>query len=664
MVKHNFTLFCLVLFSFSSYSQKLGLGKVTKSELLETKHKTDTSAAAAILFKKAKTDFRYTEKDGFTSSTVVEVKLKIYKKEGLKWANFRIPYYIGYKVLEDEYVEIVNGYTYNLDNDKIIKTKVTGEGKFKEQINEDWEVKSVTFPNVKVGSVIELEYKFKSQNISVLPDFQYQYDIPVNYAEYKTNIPEFYIYNGIRKGFIELKMDQKVESTAQSYEAEVGLARQSRSLSYTQIATTYTASDIPALKEEDFVNNIRNYYGQLEHELTIIRYPDEKPKQMATTWEAVAKSVYDDKDFNEAVTKFNYFTNDIKSTINDITSEEERAKKIFSFLKKRMNWNGKYGYFPRRKLEIAYTEKVGNSAEINLMLVSMLKMAGLDANPVLVSTRENGFALFPNRTLFNYVIAAVKIDDRMILMDATDKLSNLNMLPIRALNWQGRLIRNDGTSEEINLMPNSNSKGIINIMANINNEGEVAGKIREQYFDYNAFVFRDKYNEISKESYIERLEKKNQGLEIGEYDVQNSLDLELPIVENYSFKSTNSVEIIGDKMYVSPFLFFETNANPFKLEAREYPVDFMFPNQERLNISLTIPEGYAIETIPQPKALALPENLGSFKYNISNNGNQIQLLYTQDLNKAVIQAEYYEALKNFFREIVTKQTEKVVLKKV
>jgi cyclophilin family peptidyl-prolyl cis-trans isomerase len=664
MVKNIFTLLCVVLFSFCSYGQKLGLGKVTKSELLETKHKTDTSAAAAIIFKKAKTDFNYTQKDGFTSSTVFEVKLKIYKKEGLKWANFRIPYYIGYKNLDDEYVDVVSGYTYNLDNDKIVKTKVTGEGKFKEQINEDWEVKSVTFPNVKVGSVIELEYKFRSQNISVLPDFQYQYDIPVDYAEYKTNIPEFYIYNGIRKGFIELKMDQKVESTAQSYEAEVGLARESRSLSYTQIATTYKASDIPALKEEDFVNNIRNYYGQLEHELTIIRYPDEKPKQMATTWEAVAKSIYDDKDFNEAVTKFNYFTNDIKSTINDITSEEERAKKIFSFLKKRMNWNGKYGYFPRRKLEIAYTEKVGNSAEINLMLVSMLKMAGLDANPVLVSTRENGFALFPNRTLFNYVIAAVKIDDRMILMDATDKLSDLNMVPIRALNWQGRLIRNDGSSEEINLMPNSNSKGIVNIMANINNQGEVAGKIREQYFDYNAFVFRNKNNEISKESYIERLEKKNQGLEIGEYDVQNSLDLELPIVENYSFKSTNSVEIIGDKMYVSPFLFFETSANPFKLEAREYPVDFMFPNQERLNISLTIPEGYAIETIPQPKALALPENLGSFKYNISNNGNQIQLLYTQDLNKAVIQAEYYEALKNFFREIVNKQTEKIVLKKV
>ncbi|MGV3697344.1 DUF3857 domain-containing protein [Flavobacterium sp.] len=655
---------CLALLSFSAFAQKMDIGKVTKSELQETQHKTDTAAPAALIFKKAQTDFKYSEKDGFKSTTVVKLKLKVYKKEGLKWANFRIPYYIGYKNLEDEYVEIVSGYTYNLENDKVVKTKVASEGKFKEQINEDWEVKSVTFPNVKVGSIIELEYQFKTQNIGELPDFQFQYDIPVGYAEYRTNIPEFYLYTGIKRGYIEPKVDQKLEYTSQSYEGSVGLTTSGKVMSYNQIVTVYKIADVPALKEEDYVNNINNYYGKLEHELKTIRYPNEPPKQIGTTWEAVAKSIYDDKDFNMAITKFDYFANDIKTIVRDVPLHEDKVKKIFNFLKGRMNWNGKYGYYPRRKMEVAYTEKVGNSAEINLMLVSMLHMAGLDAHPVLVSTRENGFGLFPNRSLFNYVIAAVKMDDKIILMDATDKLSDLNMLPVRALNWKGRLIKHDGSSEEIELMPQTNAKDIINIMASISSKGEISGKIREQYYDYNAFVFREKYNGLAKESYIEKLEKKNQGLEIGEYTIQNSLDLELPIVENYSFTSTNMVDIIGDKMYVSPFLFFETSTNPFRQEARQYPVDFVFPNQDKFNISLTIPEGYAIETLPQQKALALPDNLGSFKYSITANGNQIQLLYTQDINKAIIEAEYYDALKNFFKEIVAKQTEKVVLKKV
>ena len=56
----------------------------------------------------------------------------------------------------------------------------------------------------------------------------------------------------------------------------------------------------------------------------------------------------------------------------------------------------------------AYKDKTGNVAEINLMLTAMLRYAGINANPVLVSTRSNGIALFPNRTAFNYVIAAVE----------------------------------------------------------------------------------------------------------------------------------------------------------------------------------------------------------------------------------------------------------------
>ncbi|MCF6133323.1 DUF3857 domain-containing protein [Flavobacterium wongokense] len=664
MNKSNLLLFLLICCLSNAVGQKLILGKVTKAELLEKQHKTDTSAAAAIIFKKARTEFTYTEQKGFTSVTYFQVKLKIYKNEGLKWANFKIPYYVGYENLEDEYVSIESGFTYNLENDKIVKTKVTGESKFKEQINENWEVKAVAFPNVKPGSIIELEYRFKSENISVLPEFQYQYDIPVDYAEYKTNIPEFYIYNAIKKGYIKLNMDQKLESTYQSYQSEAHLAKVSRTLEYNQIVTVYNASNIPALIEEDYVNNMDNYYGQLEHELQMIRYPNEKPKQIGTTWEAVAKSIFDDKDFNEAITSSDYFIEEVKPLIHEITSPQERAKKIFNYVKNRMNWDNRTSYYPKRKMNVAFTEKVGNVAEINLMLVAMLRYAGINANPVIMSTRENGFATFPNRTLFNYVIAAAEIDGKTILMDATEKISDLNSLPIRALNWQGRLIRKDGTSTEIDLMPKSNSRKIVNLMIDVNASGDVSGKIKNQYFDYNAREFRNKNNAISKESYVEKLEKENPGLEVEDYGVHNSLDIDLPIIENYNFATNNGAEIIGGKIYMSPFLFFATTQNPFKQEYRDYPIDFVFPQQLKYNISLTIPQGYAVETLPEPKNVALPSGLGSFKYEISNVGKQIQLLYTQEINQSVIDAGYYEVLKIFFKEMIDKQTEKIVLKKV
>ncbi len=654
----------LMLISIHCFGQKKELGKVTKVELLEKQHKSDTSAAAAIIFKKAHTKYNYTEEHGFTSETSFLVKLKIYKTEGLKWANFKIPYYIGYENLEDEYVGIISGYTYNLEEGKIVKSKVTGESKFKEKMNENWEQKSVAFPNVKIGSIIELEYKFKSENLNVLPEFKFQYDIPVDFAEFKTEIPEFFIYKGIQKGYVNVMTEQKLEYTSQSFMVQADKARVSRNMQYKQIMTLYTVLNVPALKEEDYVNNMNNYYGQIEHELQVIRYPEEKPKPIATTWEDVAKSIYDNKDFKAAVNTFDYFSNDVKSTISGVTTELEKAKKIFRLVKSRMSWNENYGYYPNRKMEVAYAEKVGNVAEINLMLVTMLRMAGIDANPVLVSTRENGLATFPNRTLFNYVIAAAKINDKIILMDATDKLSDVNLLPVRALNGQGRLIRSDATSDEIELMPKLVSKDVVNVIGSINDNGGVSGKIREHYSDYNAFVFRDRYNGVAKESYIERLEKRYQGLEITEYEVQNSLDLDLPIIENYGFIDSNSVEIIGDKMYVSPLLIFQLDQNPFKQEVREYPVDFMFPNQDKYTISLTIPDGYAIETVPEPQILALPANLGSFKYETATKGDQIQIGFTQEVNQAVIDAGYYEALKIFYKQMVSKQSEKIVLKKV
>jgi hypothetical protein len=642
----------------------MDLGKVTKSELLETTHKLDTAAVAAFIFKKAQTTFIYTEKDGFTTKTRCKVKLKIYKKEGLHWGNFRIPYYVGYKTLEDESLTIESAFTYNLEDDKIVKSKVTGEGKFKELVNENWEVKSLTFPNLKAGSIIEFEYTLNSQNLSVLPDFQYQYDIPVDAAEYITEIPAFYLYKAMKRGYVEIDLKQKVQQTAQSFNSKVGLASVSKTIDYNQLVSNYKATNIPALKEENFVNNMNNYYGKLEQELQTIQYPEQTPKQIATTWEDVAKSIYEEKEFSEAIKTFDYFINDLKLLVGNIEDKEEKTKKIYNYVKSRMNWNGQYGYYPRRKLLLAYAEKTGNAAEINLMLVAMLKMGGLEANPVLISTRDNGKAFFPNRSVFNYVIASVTIGNQNIVLDATDKNAFFSILPVRDLNGSGRLIREDGSSAEINLMPEYNSEKSISLMATINEQGEISGKVRESHLKYNALIYKDKYLGLTNESQVERLEKRSPGLEIESFSVQDKEEITKPVIENYVFKSTNSVEEIGDKMFFSPMLFFTMITNPFKQEKREYPVDFIFPGQEKYNLNFTIPEGYTVESLPQSKALAMPDNLGNMKYNISTKDNQIQLFYTFDINKAVIEADYYEELKNFYKEIISKQTEKIVLKKI
>jgi hypothetical protein len=657
----NGVLFLFVFVVANAFSQSLNIEEVTKAELKQVQDENETSAEAAILYKKGRTYFKYSSKAGFVSYTEIALKIKIYKKEGLKWANFQIPYYTGYKFLEDEYIDIKKANTYNLENDKIIKDKVTGESKFKDAVNEYWSVKKITFPNVKVGSVIELNYELRTENLSELPDFQYQYEIPVNKVEYTTIIPEFYIYKGIKMGYVDIETDAVLENTFQSFENKYS---QTVSMSFKQIKTSYKAQNVPALEEEKYVNNINNYYSKIKHELEVIRMPEEKPKPIATTWNDIAKSIYSQKEFGGELEKNKYFLDDLRVILKEADSLETKMNKVFNHVKNRMSWDGNYGYYPRKEVEKAYVERTGNVAEINLILTAMLRLSGLEAYPILLSTRDNGLAAFPNKTFLNYVIASVSINGKIYLLDATDKISNVNFIPTRALNQYGVLMKKDGTSEEIDLMPKTNSHISTNVLATINNKGEATGKVRNQYLEYNAYNFKEKNEGYATESLIEKLEKSYQGLEISEYKIQGTSDFSKPIVENYSFTSTNSVEMIADKFYVSPLLFFGLIENPFKQVARKYSVDFVFPYQQKFNISLKLPDDYSIERIPDPKAIALPDNLGVMKYNISATGNQVQLLYTFEINQAIIGAEYYEALKNFYKEIINKQTEKIVLKKI
>lgn len=662
-------LFCSIL----GFSQKQELGKVTIDELKEKVYPADTSAVAAVIFNMGKTSFEYSYDDGFQIVTEICTKIKIYKKEGYDYANHSERIYVG-GGNGDEKVNISRAATYNLVGDKIEKTKLDGNGEFYEKVNKYWSLKKITMPNVKVGSIIEYKITITSPYISNFPDWEFQRDIPVKYSQYSTYIPEYHIYNTHFKGFhpLETLKETKLRTIDYTYVTKMmpGMVnssdakRTNETIQFTENVSIYSGKDIPALKEEAFVNNADNYRTILMHELAGTRYPNSPYKNYNTDWETVVKSIYESDDFGSELNKTGYFEKDIDVLLNGITSQDEKIDVIFNYVKSKMNWNEFTGIYCDGGVKKAYQDKKGNVAEINLMLTAMLRYAGFNANPIMLSTRSNGISFFASKSAYNYIITGIELNNQVILLDATNKYALPNILPIRDLNWFGRIIRKNQSSAEIDLMPKSNSKDIVSVIGNINDKGEITGKIRDQYFDYNAFAFRQINNSLSKESYIEKIEKAHHGLEIGEYEVQNSADLSKPIVENYGFTSTNSVEIIGDKMYVSPFLFFAKTENPFKQETREYPIDFVYPSQDKFNISLTIPDGYTVEVLPAAKIVSMPDNLANFKYNISNNGNQIQLMFVFDTNQAIIGSEHYEELKAFYKEIVEKQTEKVVLKKV
>jgi transglutaminase-like putative cysteine protease len=657
----------LVLFYAGiAQAQQFELGKVTKEELEQKSHPLEPDAPAAILFESGTTYMDYSESKGFVLTTETDIRIKIYTKEGYDWANESVRYFIGNN--PSETVSFSKAVTYNIVNGNIEKTKLKSEGEFDEKVNKFWALKKITMPNVKEGSVIEYRYVVTSPFMSNIPTWSFQNSIPVNHSKYVTKFPEYYVYKTNYKGFIFPTRTETSERRTYSYTTKdrsdgAPTSFSNESIEFKENITTYTAQKMPSMKEEGYVSNIDNYRSSVEHELSVIKFPNSPIKSLSTTWEDVVKTIYDSDGFGNELKKTGYFEEDIKVLIAGLNSNDEKIAAVFNYVKGRMSWNNFTGYSCDDGVKKAYKDKVGNTAEINLMLTAMLRNVGITANPVLVSTRANGISFFPNRTAYNYVICAVENNNKVLFLDASDKYALPNIIPVRALNWNGRIIRENGSSAEVDLMPKSNSKDIINLIATFESDGKLKGKLRDQYFDYNAFVYRQNYTGIAKDNYLEKLEKRLDGIEIEDY-VVTSDDFSKPVTESYSFTHGNVSEVIGDKIYFSPLLFLTPKENPFKQDKREYPVDFVYPSQDKYAITITIPEGYAVESMPAPAAVTMGEGIGKFTFNITSSGKQIQIAATLDINEAIIAAEDYETLKNFYKAMIEKENEKIVLKKI
>lgn len=660
----RFLLICIALLgsTITIQAQNYDLGKVTIAELNEKVHPKDSSAPAAILFKKGRTYFGYNKDVGFYANHVCEVKIKIYKKEGLSWADQKVRFYIGYDKLNEDRLEFSDAVTYNLENGNIVKTKLNNQGEFKNKINQYWKEKTITLPNVKVGSIIEYKYVLRSENLVKFPDFDVQFSIPVDYFYYKTQIPEFYIYKPILIGGIPLETESKFTAASQSFDNAYS---QTSSFSYKQIETFYKGKDVPALKEEPYINNLENYRGSIQQELERVRLPDQPVKDYSLTWEGVAKTIFKDESFGKQLNQGSLFTDDLNKLLFNVEDKRERLNLIFTYVKNRMNWNEINSCYTEKGVEKAYKDQTGNVAEINFILINMLRAAGIEANPVLVSTIQNGLPVYPTRTGFNYVIVAAEIDGKKNLLDASHKLTAPNILPLNVLNWNGRLIKKDGNSEEIQLDPTQQSKEIYSLIVKINPDGKMNGQARVQRTDYDAYSFRVENNTKTEDAYLEKLENKLGGLEISNYAIENQKsNLDQSVIETFSFASSNRSDIIDGKIFVNPLLFFTQSKNPFNQEKRQMPVYFGYKNIEKFNLNIEIPQGYTVESLPKPFRISSEDKLMSFILNFSFSENKIQIVSQKEINSSIFAAEDYGMIKEFFQKMIVSQNEKIILKKI
>ncbi len=657
----------LALSSSVLWSQNYKYGKVSKAELEEKFHPTDTSAHAAVLYSERKITYQYNKEEGFYILEKHFTRLKIYTPEGYDKATQEITSF--HNQNGEEKIMGLKARTFNLENGKIVKTKLEKKNIFKEEKNKFNDLTKFTMPNLKPGSVVEWKYELHTPFIGMLDKVVLQDDIPIKKIKVRIATPEFFVYKTQTTGFIHIPIKTELKQRKVSYTSigREGFAvtrskNKKTSFTFQENIQLIEMSKVPALKEEFRSGNINNYKAGIAFELSYTKYPNSPLEHYATDWESVVKKIFFSSSFGDQLKKQNHFKEEADQLLEGKSSITDRVFTIFQFVKSKIKWNNLKGYHTDQGVKKAYKKGVGNVADINLNLVAMLQYAGLDADPVLVSTVNNGVPIFPTRYGFNYVIAKVNTPNGYLLLDATEKNALPNILPERVLNFQGRVVSKDGKSDWIRLYPSKHAIKNTVINAKFKETG-IKGTARRTLTGNLLLNYRDVVRGKSKESLLEWLDGHYSGIEVLNARVTNLDKLGKDGVETIQFEMESFYDEIAGKIYFSPFLYTQITENPLKSEKREFPVFYDYPRAYINKINITIPETYTIESLPEKADFLLPEEMGIFSYRITKNGQTIILDSKLLINEPVIPTKHYIALKEFFKNMIEKQAEKVVLVK-
>ncbi|MDP2238014.1 MAG: DUF3857 domain-containing protein [Bacteroidales bacterium] len=657
-MKKNCILFALILFiTASTFAQKVKFRKIPDEALQETIHKIDSEAEAAVLHEYSRVYYAYNLGE-FKLITYVHKRVKIYNQKGMDWGNFSIPYHN-----EGRFTKF-RAYTYNLVNEKIVETKLENDGYFTEEFNKVLNRRKFAMPNLAPGAVIDIEYELSEPSTISLRPFYLQQDIPVDYIEYEVEIPEYYTFNSSLKG-LPLSVKRK-NTTKTGSLAEMGSSSQAKNTTYTIKVDVYQASDVPALKEEPFVPSMDNYRTSVNYELSFFRGSSGRTISFSSTWDAIADRYRASDNFGKQIDQRLNELNPVVEKAKSLPSEE-RMNYLFYFVRNKYKWNGNNGEFCEKGLKKLLDEKSGNVADINLLLLNLLKKADIEALPVVMSTRSNGFLNIshPSYTQINYVLAAVKATEGFIFLDATTSYLDAGFLPDRAINLDGIIITEDRKGVRVSI-ENPNKGSVQNtVLSELKEDLTITGKIRTIYSNYDAGIARAAFKTAEKEGgYVKKLHERYPAMDIINYSESGADSLQPRMIENIEFVLEGQVDQVGDHLYLNPMMIWQDKTNDLKSEKREFPVFYLNTGMEKHMISIKIPDGYEVESFPKATRLSLPEGLGSFIYSVTVVGNNISILYQYDKVADIISPTFYAALRNFQTLVIDKQAEKIVLKKI
>lgn len=611
-----------------SYEESSGQkwGEVSSEELAMTPLPEDPDGDAAILFDKGEYSFPSYEEVILKRHT----RVKIFTARGVELAKISIPLSHGDKIKGLEGLVVCrSGKKSKLDKSQVF----TKKGK-------DWDEVVFTLPGVEEGCIFEYRYQRWSTNRYYLGNWSFQNDIFTRLSEVTLELLRGMTYS---YSFIPAEAETKPAAPGDAY--------------------VWAFKNIPAIRKEPYVACVDDYrlgvYFEAVPYTEIYSYnPDP-----VDTWQEVGEMV------NKWYQPYLKTTAAINDKCAELTggseSDTAKAAKIYDYVCNQIQWDEERGVFnlEENNLDPLLSRKEGTGAEKNLLLVSLLKAAGLEAYPFLIGTRDYCNVVGrPSLIPFNHLIGYVRIGRKVLYADATERFFALGVLPEDDLVSCGLLL--DETNSRL-----VEIRGVrIESKEHFTTEGELLqdGGLKcsstVSFQGYCNASVRKNIDQQGKEDFVKQELMQHistPSLDAINYAWLDSLRVPLEISINWS--ASSYAQIVGDNIYINPTFFLGIESNPFKNETRSFPIDFSYPYSQVEDTRLRIPEGFEVDQVPPAVYREIPG--AKFSKGFTSEGNLIRCHRQLTISQLVFPVSQYQKLRNFFQEIADADKLMVVLRK-
>ena len=616
---------------------------ISQDELKMTSLPEAPGAPAVVLYRQVDRD-----DNAKTGNEQDYVRIKILTEEGRKYADVEIPYFHDQGNIIAIRARTVrpDGSIVSFDGKAYDKTIVKAR-------DLKYLAKTFTLPDVQVGSIIE---------------YRYSYDMSENYVYNSHWILSDELFT--RRAKFSLKPNRDF---ALRWSWPVGLP-QGTTPPKQEPATTIVrmeAQNIPAFQVEDFMPPENELKFRVDFEYS----ESDAEQDPAKFWKQRGKKL------NGQVESFLGKRKDMEQQVAQIVSPsdspEVKARKIYARVQQLRNTSFELEKTDQEQkrakakeagnAEELLRQGYGNGRDVTWSYLALVRAAGIEAYPVWVSSRSEYFFTpkLMSANQLNANVVLLKLDGKEVYCDPGTAFVPFGLLPWGETAVTGLKLDKDGGSWITTTLPESaQSKIDRKAEMKLLDDGTLAGKVTVTFSGLEAMsrrVEERNEDEAARKKYLE--DQLREYIPVGvDVDLTNKPEWSnagVPLVAVYDLKVPGWASAAGRRALVPVGLFSATEKQLFEHANRVHPVYFHYPFQKEDDVSIDLPLGWKVTSVP--KELNQDAKAVAYILKVQDDKGTLHLKRTLRCDVLMVEAKLYPVLRTFFQTVRTGDEEQIIV---